>query len=138
MHAGRYRLGDVLVLPISARNSAMTPTKSTAAPAYTIYDAAGSAVATGSFSLWDSLARTGWYRLVLRLSSTYTTGRYDLVVTYAISGVTIAQLYTFDVVAGGNSDGIVFGLGRLASTVRWLLGHKTGGKLDAYRNARVQ
>lgn len=138
MNAGRFRLGDVLVLPLLARDAAMTPAKSTAAPAYTIYDSAGTAVATGSLSLWDSLVRTGWYRLVLRLSSTYTTGRYNIVVTYAISGVTVGQLYTFEVVAGGNADGIVFGLGRLASTARWLLGQKTGGKLDAYRNARVQ
>lgn len=137
MYLGRVVLGDVLVLPLLARDSAKTPAKSTASPAYTIYNSSGTAVATGSFSLWNSLRQTGWYRLVLRLGSTFSAGSYDLVVTYAIGGVTIVQQYRFVIVAGGDADGSVIGLGRLASSNRWLLGQKSSGKLDAYRNARV-
>lgn len=138
MFLGRVTLGDVLVLPLSARDSAKTPAKATSAPAYTIYNSSGTAVATGSFPLWDSTRQTGWYRLVLRLGSTFSAGSYDIVVTYAIAGTTRAQQYRFVVVAGGDADGSVIGMGRLASSNRWLVGQKTSGKLDAYRNARVQ
>jgi hypothetical protein len=136
MYLGRYALGEVVVVPLLARNAARTPAKSTAAPTYAIYNSTGTSVATGSFSLWDSLRTTGLYRLVLRLSSTFSAGSYDIVVNYAISGVTIVQIFRLVVVAGGDADGMVLSLGRLDATNRWLLGQKGSGKLDAYRNAR--
>jgi hypothetical protein len=138
MHLGRYLAGDVLPLVLLAKNSAKTPAKPTTAPAYTVYNAAGTAVATGAFPLWNSLVQAGLFRLLLRLNATFPAGRYDVIVSYAISGVTVAQQFRFEVVAGGHVDGNIISLARLDTANRWLVAQKDSGKLDAYRNARMR
>lgn len=138
MHQGRYQLGDFLPIVVWTRNNAGTPAVPTAHPEAKLYDAAGSLIQTHALPLIDSANTTGRFRLDMPLGAEYTTGNYDVVVTYAISGVTYAEHMTFEVLAGGHSDGGLIAAELFNSPHSpWLVAETDRGKLLAHRNPRA-
>lgn len=138
---GRLALGEFLLLHVecSATNGvALAPT---AAPNYTIYDSAGSAV-TGASAVkmvpQDKGVITGFFWAEHRLGSNFSAGRYAGVIQWANSGDTYAEAFSFEVVGGGHTSSGYVGLEfHCAPQADYVVGLPESGTLEQRKNPSV-
>ncbi|MFO0899366.1 MAG: hypothetical protein U0836_18225 [Pirellulales bacterium] len=138
MFIGRFQLGDFVTLVVWCRDSAGTPAVPTAHPQAKIYDAAGSLVQTHDLPLVDSADTTGRFRFELPLGTQYAVGYYDVKIDYTISSVVYSELMSFQVLAGGHTDGSLIAAELYNSpNSPWLVAETDRGTLLAHRNPRA-
>lgn len=139
---GRYQLGEYVRIPVQTRNASAAETAPSAAPTYTLYKANDTPI-TGH----DTVTMppkflgllTGWFESEIRLSSTFSAGRYNVLIEYSISGGhTGAEQHSFDVVAGGNANGAYIGLQWYPRPhAKFLVGLLDSNTLEARKNPKV-
>ena len=112
MRWNRYQLGDYLELAVQPTNASLTPTVPDDYPTAKIFDSSGTLIDTVTIPVVYKPSATEYYfERRWRLDSDYSAGTYMLVYQYetGAGANVVAQCQTFDIVAGGNSDGAVIG-----------------------------
>lgn len=138
MFIGRFQLGEIVPIVVWARNNAGTPAVPSSHPEARIYDAAGTLVQTHSLPLVDSADTVGRFRYELPLGTQYAVGYYDVKIEYTISAVVYAELMSFQVLAGGHTDGALIAAELYNSPHSpWLVAETDRGALLAHRNPRA-
>lgn len=136
---GRSRLGQEIRIGVQCRNGSRTPSAPTAAPTYRIYsEAGGAAVVTGSLPPTERYVTTGLFEYMQRLTSSFSAGRYYVLYGYAVSGTNYVDFDAFEVVAGGNVNGMfqsLFHLDRPDSD--WIIGVLDSGTVSINRGPHV-
>ena len=100
-YLGRFRWGDEVDFTV-------TPTgPPPALPTATITDA--SSVTVASFSMWVLPGLASFAGSVF-LSSAWALGTFTVTCQFSVSGSPVTQVFTFDVVAGGDSGGDVISM----------------------------
>lgn len=114
----RLQLGDFLPLSVQCYNSSGVEAAPTAAPQYTIYDASDNVVSGAddvAMPIQAKGERVGFFYADVLLGSTFSAGRYNYRIAWAVSGSSFSKVGSFEVVAGGNAQGGVIGLEFLKS-----------------------
>ena len=133
---GRYAIGEEVSLTLNTTNGSGTPTAPTSAPTARLYRGT-TLIATKKMPRID-IDVTGLFALPLYLTNDYsTTGIYQVVYVYVISGTTYQAQDTFEVVAGGHHRGSVMAMYRLTNPEAVeLVQYTSGGVLQSGRNPR--
>lgn len=105
MFIGRYKKGDWLPLSVQCRDN-LAVVAPDAAPMVNIYSPTFSKVFTARSSPpRASGRRTGLFEIEQFLGSEFSTGIYNVLVTYSKSPKNFADLLSFEVVPSGHQDG---------------------------------
>lgn len=109
MWIGQFQLGDFLSLRLQCETSAGVPTVPDDTPTAKIYDATGTLIETINLPVLEPNRSTGWFGKAHRLGSSYSTGRYAIRYTFAITS-TFGKVECFEIVDGGSTTGAVIGM----------------------------
>jgi len=104
-YRGRKVLGDEIPLGVQCTSTSGVPSAPTAAPVMTIYSDAGTKIVQKSLPPSDKYGATGLFGVNQPLNSSFATGRYWVLYTYAVSGNNRNALDSFEVVGGGSTSG---------------------------------
>lgn len=105
MWIGHFQLGDLLPLRVRTLSSAGTPTEPDDAPAVHVYDSDGASVYTQQLPIRDRSRITGYFHDKINLDSRFSTGRFSVLYTWAISSTVGSCVAEFEIQAGGNVQG---------------------------------
>lgn len=138
-YLGRYQLGDWLPINEECFTTAATEVAPTAHPTVSIYKANDTPVLDAAkLAPFDKPTRTGWFRTEVFLGSSYSTGRYHGLISWASGGSNYATQFCFDIVAGGNNSGTYIGLEHYRRPhADYVVGLLDGGTLEFRRNPRA-
>ena len=103
-YLGAYQLGDRVSLAVQCRTG-QAPIAPDNAPVATVYNTAGTAVAT--YGVPPIRQEDAVFGRAIHLNRQYVVGRYAVRYTYQIGGQGRAEIDTFDVVGGGDPGGTV-------------------------------
>lgn len=134
---GDYRMGDVLDLALPCVTAAFVAANPSASPLFSIYNGAGTKVASGVMPRKDQRT-TGWFQWAYPLTLSLTAGVYTAVLSYVVSSQTRYKIGRFRVAAGGDADGNIIGAvehGR--PEVSHLVYETQSGKIVEGRNPQV-
>ena len=109
MYLGRYFLGQTVHITIRTIDVNGTPTLPDNPP-YIDLRSDSALVTQVQAPILDRYVATGLFVYPLRLNSSYTTGRYSATHHYYVSGGNAyhgLDVDYFEVVAGGDSDGVI-------------------------------
>lgn len=113
MYLGRYQLGEDMPLPLTTVDASNLPTAPDNAPVAQIFNSSGTQVMSGRMPVMDrygtSTACT-FFMLPVYLSGDYSAGLYSYVLTWNIAAAPFVETGTFEVVAGGDSNGTVIAM----------------------------
>lgn len=112
---GRFRIGDHVPLQCVSLNGSRVPVKPDQAPTATIYNASGviEGVRLPVKDRYNTAVAATFFQKRHRLSSSYSTGFHYVSYTWEHSGAQKGGVDTFEVIAGGDSDGAVISAGKL-------------------------
>lgn len=108
-YRGRYQLGQNVPLRLLCTNGAGTPSVPTNAPRFAVW-ANGTKVSSGRLPVLDRYGQTGLFGDSLFLGSSWATGTYQVVYSYAVGTQAMIEVDTFEIVAGGDVRGAVLAL----------------------------
>ena len=105
MFIGRYQKWAWLPLTVQCRGNLVSAAP-TAAPAFSIYNAAGQKV-MGPRTIPPKAPGkvTGFFELEQFLGSEFSDGNYTAHISYAVSGSNYADIRRFEIVPGGHNNG---------------------------------
>lgn len=136
---GRKPLGTEIRIGVQSRNGSRVPVAPDAAPTFRVYsEAGGSAVVTGSLPPTERYQTTGLFEHMLPLNSSFSAGRYYVIYKWAISSTNYADMDAFEVLAGGDANGMfnsLFFLDKPAGD--WILGITDMGTVSLHRGPHV-
>jgi hypothetical protein len=103
-YIGAYQLGDRISLAVQCR-TAQAPVLPDDAPVATVYNTAGTAVA--SYGVPPSKQQQSLFARSVHLNRQFVVGRYTIRYAYQVSGQNRAEIDVFDIVGGGDPGGTV-------------------------------
>lgn len=137
-YLGRYQLGQLVPLSLVTRSADRAPAVPDTAPIAKVYNSGGTLVATKKMPVVDRDAQTGLFQYPLFLGPEYATGEYMVDIGYLISASAFAETFTFEVVAGGDSDGEVIAMYFYERPhAEHIVYQVSSGRLKQGRNPRV-
>jgi len=139
MEGARYHKGEEAVMHVLCTNASNAPTAPDAAPTYSIYNSAGTALVTNrKMPPVDIGSQVGYFGCGHLLSDIFAEGQYVVLYKYAISSTQYRKDEKFEVMPGGNGGGNCISMGVLRKPhATYVVRQLTSGKLTAGRNPRI-
>lgn len=112
-YLGRFQLGDWVPIVVCTEDASGVKTAPTTtsdrAPVYAVYDNATTKVENRRLNIIDPVLSPATFTDRIRLSASYATGQYSIVITYTTGGLAFwgRKILTFEIVGGGNSTGAI-------------------------------
>lgn len=107
----RRRQGDHLTLRVLCTNGSFTPANPTLPPSVAVYQDDGTKpLFQKKMAIEDRGGQTGLFKYVLFLDAGYEVGLYRATYQYQLSGVSYLKEEMFQVIAGGDEDGVVIAM----------------------------
>jgi hypothetical protein len=106
-YRGRYQQGQEIQLACLCRNGAGTPTQPTASPTVEIWNSSGAKGFSAAIPILDRYGQLGLFGYPLFLDGRFPTGSYLAVYHYTVGSYIGIDLDSFEVVDGGNPNGVV-------------------------------
>lgn len=107
MWLGRKVLGEEITVGVQCRDSTGVPSNPTDAPTIDVVDDAGTSVVSMTIPPVSLTLAPGMFAYNLPLDDRFSVGRYCVRYSWVISAVNYAILGYFEIVAGGDVDGLV-------------------------------
>ena len=137
MHLGRFQLGQTVPVLFVTATAAGVPTLPTAPPACMVYNATPALVESVRVPTLDRYTTTALFCAFIDIDSAYSAGLHEVQVEYAISGTTLSQTFTFEVLSSGGTDGMAVGMMPMSlPMVDHVVMAGEFGKIKRYRNPR--
>lgn len=135
MYLGRYRLGEVVPIVITAQTAGEVPTEPDACPTVIVYDSGGS-VETKRMAIIDRYEVTAVFFAPVYIGAEYSTGYHTAEAWWTITNP-FSKVFTFQVIAGGHRDGPILAMGEMSfPAASYILGHTSLGRIRRFRNPR--
>ncbi len=106
MYRGRKFLGEEIRIGCQCA-AGRVPGAPTAAPTYRVYTEAGVNVVNGSLPPTERYITTGLFEYMLPLNASFSAGRHFVSYRWTISGTQYAAIDSFQITAGGSTNGMV-------------------------------
>jgi hypothetical protein len=106
MFLGYYQLGDLLPVSVWTLDSASTPTVPDDVPVVHVYDSSGDVITARLLPVIDPAKITGYFQYRINLDAKFSTGYHTVMVNYVISSANYARIHHFEILGGGNSQGV--------------------------------
>ena len=137
MYVGRFALGQFVPLFAACRDGNGDAVSPTSAPTFTVYKSTDTPISGADTVPMPPLAKddqTGLFLYHLRLGSSFSTGRYHVLIEYAYSGGTGAIQRVFEVIGGGHSSGAYLAIHQYRRPhASYLVGQLDSGTLEFRR-----
>ena len=139
MEGGRYHLGEEVALAVLTKNSSGVPVVPDAAPTFSIYNSAGTAVfANIKMPPVEKGATTGIFGCGQLLSGLFAEGQYTVLYKWVSGAFDGKQIEKFEVLPGGDGSGNCISMAILRKPhATYVVRQLTSGRLAAGRNPRV-
>lgn len=138
MFRGRHQQGDQIFLSIRTLNGSGVPTNPDAAPLMDVWLNGTTKLRSARIPRHDAGAVTGLFGYWLDLGVGYVAGMYQVTYSWTVGSDHGLQVDTFEVLAGGSSDGAVISMiEHRRPQASFVVYQLDGGRLRAGRNPRL-
>jgi len=107
MYLGRFRQGDIIVLPLHATSGVPNGVLLTRPPNVKVFSASGSQLLSDLVPAFDTLRSVGLFEYRLQLGTLFPAGRYLATFGYTSAGSQFLKSVAFDVMPGGDPAGSI-------------------------------
>jgi hypothetical protein len=138
MYRGRVTQGSYLTLSVRTYDADDIPAAPTACPWLSVYDSSGVLLRRVRVPIADAGGVTGYFSIPLFLGPGFSAGHYHALYSWAVGSFEGGEMDSFQVVAGGNSQGSVVSMHEYNRPHARFAVHQTdGGQLKRGRNPRL-